>query len=101
MEVDSLKSNHTQISAETISGDGGYISNTCNQNGTAAVGYQPAQVEVILKHDLGEQTLSASDQLQVEAKFKNNLGVPTISASDHVQNALALLYPKRRELVNS
>lgn len=101
MEVDSLKSIHTQRSAKKISGDEGYISNTCNQNGTAATGYQLAQVEVKLKHELGEQTISASDQLQVEAKYKNNLGVPTISASDHVQNALALLYPKRQKLVIS
>lgn len=70
--VDSLRS-HAQVS-----GDKGDVTNTCNQNSIAATGNQLAQFE---------------------AKIKFNVEVQSESASDQLQNALALLYRKRQELV--
>ncbi|XP_057805793.1 uncharacterized protein LOC131020788 [Salvia miltiorrhiza] len=77
--LESLRQDHIRSRDEIVSGDMGDHTHQCNHTGIAVMGNQLAQSEANRKNDLGANTIS-------------------ISASDQLQNALALLYRKRREL---
>lgn len=76
----SSRSDPIQNRDEKLSGEKGDHAHECNHTGIAAKGNGLPQVGTKSKHDIGVNTTSDSDQLQ---------------------NALALLYRKRQELVMS
>lgn len=78
--LESLRSFHSQSRDEIVSGDMGDHTHEFNHTGIASRGNQLAHFE---------------------AEFKHNLGAHTTSAEDQLQNALALLYRKRQDLVIS
>ncbi|KAK4415855.1 hypothetical protein Salat_2692900 [Sesamum alatum] len=75
--VEPLKSNDTQCRDAKVSGDKGHLTMSCNQ--VAATGNQ---------------------LVQFEAKIAHNLDVQSSAVSEDLQNALALLYRRRQELVH-